>query len=83
MLGDVISAQGERVIVVFPVALDQFDIEPFVLEAAILDRAEDRCFTGEADVADADLVGFRFGKCCFFLAADEEQRGQRRGLLLF
>ncbi len=82
MLGDVVAAEGEGVLVVFPVALDQFDIESFILEISVLDRAENGCFTGQADVADADFVGLRLVRHAFFFAAaGEDQRGSAAAVI--
>ena len=57
MMRDVEAAEREHILVFRPFAFDQFDIESFLLEEAIFDRAENRRFAGDADVADADFRG--------------------------
>ena len=57
VMRDVVTAEREHVLVFRPLAFHERDVEPFLLEEALLDRGEDRRLAGEADVADADLVG--------------------------
>src|SRR5437588_13015960 len=56
MMGDVVSAQREHVLVVRPFACYEFGFESFLLEESFLDRAEDRRLAGQPDIADPDLV---------------------------
>src|SRR5438270_13999607 len=56
MMGDVVSAQREHVLVVRPFAFHEFDFESFLLEESFLDRAEDRRLASQPDVADPDFV---------------------------
>jgi hypothetical protein len=57
MVRDIETAERENVLVVCPFTLHQIDVEPFLFEKALLDRAEDRRFASNADVADADFIG--------------------------
>ena len=56
MVGNVEAAQSEDVFVISPFAFHQADIEAFLFEKSLLDRAEDRRFTGQTNVPDTDLV---------------------------
>ena len=65
VMRDVVTAQSEHVLVVRPFAFHQFDLEPFLLEEAVLDRGENRRFASQADVADPDFVGVSGGGVFF------------------
>ena len=84
VMRDVVTAEREHVLVVRPLALHQFDLEPFLLEEALLDRAEDRRLAGDADVADADFVrARRFGFSApgdWLLCTRQEQRSRRQAV---
>ena len=50
-------AEREHVLVIRPFAFHQLNVEPFLFEKSVLNRAENRRFARDADVADADGIG--------------------------
>ena len=77
---DVEAAEREHVLVLRPLALHQLDLEPLLLEEALLDRGEDRRLAGEADVADADFCEpvLAAGHAVGLFATRQEQRSRRQ-----
>jgi hypothetical protein len=53
---DVEAAERERVLVGLPLAPDELDLDPLVLEVAVLVGGVDRRLAGETDRADADFL---------------------------
>jgi len=83
---DVIRPQCERVLVLRPLALHHFHLEPLFLEVALLHRHEDRRLARDPDVAHANLVSAalpgirsfvatRSGKC-----RQQSQKSRRNAL---
>src|SRR3954462_2220537 len=69
---DVEAAEGEHVLVLGPLAFDQFHLQPFFFEKSFLNRREDRRLAREADVTDANLV--RIGISPLLAASKKQQR---------
>ena len=56
VMSDIETAESEHILVVGPFTLHQADIEPLLFEKSFLDRAKDRRFASQTDVADPDLI---------------------------
>jgi len=56
VMGNVESAQRENIFIFAPFALNEFDVQPLLLEKSVFDRAENGGLTSDPDVADADLA---------------------------
>ncbi len=80
MMRDVIPAERERIFVIRPAALYQFDIKPFLLKKAALDPHENGRFASKPDVADANFVGSGSGGgAAVFLTACEQEETEESG----
>jgi len=76
VMSDVEAAQGQCVLISGPVALHQFDLESFLLKETLFDRRENRRFTRQTDITNADLVGSSWARTGTFVAAAEGERGE-------
>src|ERR1043166_9151736 len=74
MMRHVVSAERQHVLVILPITLHQGNVQTFFFEKALLDRGENRCFTREADVTDADFGRAAAGAFRFPAATANKQR---------
>ena len=84
VMGNVEPTEREDVLVVGPFAFHQADIEAFFFEKSFFDGGKYRRFTGQTDVADADLVAAIAGIGGLIAAGKnyESDRGREYGAIM-
>src|SRR4029450_1626079 len=76
VVGDVVAAERECVLVIRPTAFYQFRLESLLLEKALLVSDVNRSFAGQSDVADADFIRMSIAGSGIFSATGPNQNAQ-------